>query len=68
LTHVVTVRNGEVEGGGPVGEDFKAWRRFVGRDGRFGISGGADRPAARVMSADLADEHDRPPIFIRALK
>jgi hypothetical protein len=69
LNGSVVVRAGEVEGGGPVSDKFKAWKRFVGRDGRFGLAGGGDLPSGRVGSPDhLADEHERPPIFIRLFK
>src|SRR5262249_52392505 len=69
LHGAVVVRAGEVEGNGPVSEDFKAWKRFVGRDGRFGLAGLNDMPSGRVRSPDhLADEHERPPIFIRKVK
>jgi len=67
-TGAVTVRDGEVQGTGPLGSEFKAWKRFVGRDGRFAMAGRTDRAAGLVQSADLADEHERPPIFIRKLR
>jgi len=68
LTGAVVVKGGEVEGSGPLSDEFKAWRRFVGREGRFAVVGRSDRAAGLVQSADLADEHERPPIFIRTLK
>ncbi len=61
----VLVKGGEPEGPAAGGDPFKMWKRFVGRDGRFSVAGGSDRPAGRVKSSDLADEHERPPIFIR---
>jgi hypothetical protein len=61
----VLVKDGEAEGNAARSDEFKAWRRFVGRDGRFSVAGGSDRPAARVKSSELADEHERPPIFIQ---
>jgi hypothetical protein len=62
---VVVVNGGEPEGLAARGDDFRTWKRFVGREGRFTIAGGGERPAGRVKSSDLADEHERPPIFIK---
>ena len=56
------------EGGIPPGVQFDAWKRFVGSDGLFGLRSGEDRPAATVKSADLADERDRPAVFIQRFK
>jgi hypothetical protein len=61
----VLVKGGEAEGLAARSEEFQVWKRFVGREGRLTVAAGSDRPAARVKSADLADEHERPPIFIR---
>jgi hypothetical protein len=67
-TGIVTVRDGAVEQSGPLGAEFNAWKRFVGRDGRFALAGRAGRAAGSIQAAELADEHDRPPIFIKRLK
>jgi hypothetical protein len=56
------------EGGIPPGVRFDAWKRFVGSDGLFGVHPGAERPAATVKSSDLADERDRPRVFILRFK
>jgi hypothetical protein len=56
------------ESGIPPGAQFDAWKRFVGNDGLFGIRPGTERPAATVKSADLADERDRPMVFIQRFK
>jgi hypothetical protein len=64
----VVVKGGEAEGDAARRDEFKTWRRFVGSEGRFTILDGIDRAAARVKSSDLADEHERPPIFIRTLR
>lgn len=56
------------EGGIPPGPQFDAWKRFVGSDGLFGVRSGEERPAGTVKSADLADERDRPVVFIQRFK
>jgi len=63
----VVVKGGEPEGSAARSDEFATWKRFVGRDGRFTVAGGSDRAAGRVKCSDLADEHERPPIFIRTL-
>lgn len=56
------------DGGIPPGFQFDAWKRFVGNDGLFGILPREEQPAATVKSSDLADERDRPPVFIQRFK
>jgi len=56
------------DGGIPAGPQFDAWKRFVGHDGLFGVLPSEERPAANVKSSDLADERDRPPVFIQRFK
>src|SRR5207237_8589671 len=50
LTGVVVVRNGEVEGGPSRSAGFETWKRFVGRDGRYGVLGRGDRAGGQVRS------------------
>ncbi|MBI3856160.1 MAG: hypothetical protein HY293_10775 [Planctomycetes bacterium] len=56
------------EGGIPPGPEFEAWKRFVGRDGLFGILDRPERAAASVKSPELVDEWERPPVFIQRFK
>jgi len=56
------------EGGIPPGLQFDAWKRFVGRDGLFGILPGREEPFASVKSTDLADERQRPLVLIQRFK
>jgi hypothetical protein len=56
------------EGGVPSGTDFDAWKRFVGRDGLFGIVPGKEQPFGSVKSSDLADERERPLVVIQRFK
>jgi hypothetical protein len=56
------------EGGIPPGAQFDAWKRFVGGNGLFGVHSGLEGPSATVKSSDLADERDRPPVFIQRMK
>lgn len=58
---------GAGEGSRPATAAFEAWKRFAGGDGLFGVSVGRDEPARDVNSTDLADEHERPPIFVQRL-
>jgi hypothetical protein len=55
------------EGGIPPGIEFEAWKRFVGNDGFFGVLDRKETSSARVKATDpeLADEQDRPPVFIQ---
>lgn len=48
----------------PPGTSFDAWKRFVGNDGFFGLTGQEERTAADINSRDLVDERDRPSILI----
>ena len=68
LTGTVVLRGGQVEGAAPRSVEFETWKRFLGADGRFGILGRGDRAGGQVLSTDLADERERPPIFIQRLK
>jgi hypothetical protein len=56
------------EGGIPPGPEFEAWKRFVGGDGLFGVLPKGERPFASVKSRDLADEVDRPPVYVQRFK
>jgi hypothetical protein len=56
------------EGGIPPGMEFDGWKRFVGRDGLFGVLPGREGPFATVKSADLADERERPLVLIQRFK
>ena len=47
------------------GDDFEAWKRFVGDDGLFGILDRQETRTAQVRSDDLVDEEERPPVFIQ---
>lgn len=52
------------EGGIHPGPEFEAWKRFVGKDGLFGIRTRSGPPAAG-LTGDLDGEQNRPPVFIQ---
>jgi hypothetical protein len=55
------------EGRAPHDAEFEAWKRFLGRDGLFGVQSGSWK-ATEVGSPDLVEAEERPRIYIQRFK